>query len=441
MRKFPAITNTSFSSGASRRSLRSNVAAAVPVLRNAGGSKRPSQFPIWLLLTGILLIPSSLAIRLSGEGVKFTPGRAAIALLVLPALSKLLRGGRHFLLSDILVFFTSAWMIGSRFSDDGLNDSAVAEVIELMGGYVVARAYFFGRPALQEFMRAFKILTAIVIVFASLEPFAGTNVVTAITSALFHTDVFGTQYRYGIVRAQSTIEDSELYGTLCCIAGALCLYLEPAGLRRYLWVGFCFFGCLLSISSGPLGVFAIVVATYVYDRMFKQFSWRWKAYGMTIGGLVASVYLIAAKPTSWLITHLTLDPSTGFFRLYVFDYCFEHIAVYPLKGWGFGAIGGDDFLSNVTVDSVWIVVALRFGLPMMFLLLLTNIATFFRPKARLRGNTRDPYIDDAGTGFTFALSCFMAIGLTVHYWNAIWMLWAVCLGVRASIKESQLHIA
>ena len=130
-----------------------------------------------------------------------------------------------------------------------------------MGGYIVARAYFFGRLELQYFMRVLKTLIVIVILLASLEPLAGRNVVTAITSTLFHTPVAETQFRFGIARAQSTIEDFELYGTLCCVAGCLCLYIGPTGVRRFVWVGFCFFGCLLSISSGPLLVFALVVAT------------------------------------------------------------------------------------------------------------------------------------------------------------------------------------
>jgi hypothetical protein len=433
------VANASSPNRQLQRSLRS-AASSVPIRGNTGQAKRPSPFPAWLLLTGILLIPSSLAIHLSGEGFKFTPGRAAIALLVVPALSKLLRGGRHFVSSDLFVFLTCAWMIGSRFEDDGLNESSVAEVIELMGGYIVARAYFFDRLTLQDFMRVFKILIVIVIFLACLEPLAGRSVVNAFTSGLFGTQVFGTQDRYGIVRAQSTIEDAELYGTLCCVAGSLFLYMEPTGRRRLMWSGFCFFGCLLSISSGPLGAFAIAVASYAYDRMLKRFSWRWKVYVATIAGLIAAVYLISKNPTDWLITHLTLDPATGYFRVYVFDYAFDQIAIYPLKGWGFGAIGSDEFLSKTTVDSVWLVCALRFGLPMMFCLLLANIATFFRSAPRIKRTEKSSYLNDAGTAFTFAISCFMGIGITVHYWNAIWMFWAVCLGIRASIKESQLYV-
>jgi hypothetical protein len=81
-------------------------------------------------------------------------------------------------------------MIGSRLQEDGLHPSAAAEVIELFGGYIVSRAFFFGRPAPKEFMRVFKILTVTLILLACLEPLAGRNVVTAITSMLFHLPKF-----------------------------------------------------------------------------------------------------------------------------------------------------------------------------------------------------------------------------------------------------------
>jgi O-antigen ligase len=424
---------------ASHSSVRSDL--AVRFRGNAGRSERSSPFPAWLLLTGILLIPSSLAVHLSGEEAKFTPGRFAIILLLVPAFSKLLREGRHLVLSDFFVFLTSAWMIGSRLQEDGLSGSAVAEVIELFGGYIVARAFFFGRPALQQFMRVFKILTVTLILLACLEPLAGRNVVTAITSMLFHTPEFYPQFRYGIVRAQSTLEDAEHFGTFCCVAGSLFLYSEPTEVRRLLWVGVCFFGCLLAISSGPLLAFALVVATFIYDRIFKQFSWRWKAYVMAIAGLTALPYVFAEHPTAWLIEHLTLDPSTGYFRLYVFDYAFDQIAQNPLFGLGFGQVGSDEFLGRTTIDSVWLVIALRFGIPAIAFLLLTNIGTFLLPAQRFKGKAIDPYINTLATGFTFGIVCFVTIGLTVHFWNATWMLWGVLLGTRASIKESQIYVA
>lgn len=429
------MINSPFQSETFRRSSRSRLFPVGQALAGYGAqSKRPSSFVAWFLLSGVLLIPSSVAVRPLGEGFKFTPGRLAITLLLVPALLKLLRERRHFVSSDFFVFLAAAWMIGAGFQNDGIA-SATAEVIELLGGYIVSRAYFFGRLELQNFMRVFKIIMVIVIFLASLEPIAGTNVITSITSAIFHTPVNSTQFRLGIARAQSTIEDSELFGTLCCVAGCFSVYLEPNRLRRFLWVGFCFFGCLLSISAGPLLTFAIMLASYGYDCMAFQFPWRWRAYVATVAGLIAAVFVASNNPVGWLIEHLLFDPASSYFRVYVFDYYFAQIAVHPFTGWGFGPVGSDDFLSVTTVDNVWIVCAVRFGLPMIFFLLLTNIGTFFFVSLRHEGKQVDTYIRDAGTAFTFGLVCLMGIGLTVHYWNAIWMLWAICLGTRASIKE------
>lgn len=132
--------NASFQHGALHRSLRTASTFRSQVITKR--SKRPNSVPAWLLLSGIVLIPSSLAVRLAGDAFKFTPGRAAITLLFIPAVLKFLQGNRHFVPSDLFVFLTAAWMIGSRISDDGIHASAVAEVIELFGGYVVARAFF-----------------------------------------------------------------------------------------------------------------------------------------------------------------------------------------------------------------------------------------------------------------------------------------------------------
>ena len=342
------MASTSSQREGSHGPLRSEFSSAVR-RGHVGRSKRSSTFPAWLLLTGILLIPSSLAVHLAEGGFKFTPGRAAITLLLVPALFQLRRGARHFVISDLFVFLTSAWMIGSRLQEDGLHGSAVAEVIELLGGYIVSRAFFFGRPALQDFLHVFQIMTVTLIILACLEPFAGRNVVTAITSMLFHTPEFYPQYRAGIVRAQSTLEDAEHFGTFCCVAGSLFLYSQPTGVRKLLWVGFCFFGCLLALSSGPLLVFAIVIGSHFYDVTLKRFSWRWKAYVTAMAVLVAIPYIFAKHPTAWLIEHLTLDPSTGYFRLYVFDYAFDQIALNPLTGVGFGQVGNDEFLGRTTI--------------------------------------------------------------------------------------------
>ena len=398
-----------------------------------------SSFPRWLLLTAILLIPASLDVRLIGDGLKFTSGRAAITMLVVPALSILFRPPRKLVASDLFAFLTSAWMIGSRIPDDGLNPSAVASVIEWFGGYLVGRAYFYGPYALKEFLHIFKVVTFLVIMIAVLDQVFQQNVAETAVAMIMQTQWGGSQYRFGIVRAASTIQMAELYGTFCCVAASVFLFLEGNKRARYWWAGFSLFGCFLAISSGPLLVFVLVVTFYVYDQLFHRYATRWKLINVVFLCFIAIVFVAAKHPLSWVVSHVTLDPETGYFRLYVFEYVSQQISLSPMVGHGFNAIGDDEFLSTTTVDNVWLVCAARYGIPMIVFFLLTNLSTYVRLRSRSRGQGVDPFMMSAGTGFTQIIMTFVLVGLTVHFWNAMWMLWAVCIGIRGSIKEALVH--
>jgi len=403
-------------------------------------SAQSQTFAMWLLLVGILLIPASLNIHLSGDGFKFTPGRAAIALLLLPSLFVLFRRSRHFIASDLFIFLTSSWMVLSRFPEDGLNQSAAAAALELFGGYFAGRAFFYGPPALKDFLRIFKIVIFCVISIAVLDPLFKQNIVQVAVSIVTQTPVpVPNQERFGIVRAASTIEMAELYGTVCCVAGSIFLFLESNRGARYFWAGFAFFGCLLSLSSGPILAFAIIIASYLYDQLLSAYSWRWKLVTAALALFLLILSLVTERPVSWLLSHLTLDASTGYFRLYVFQYIAQHINASPFVGYGFGSIGDDEFLSNVTVDCVWLVTAMRYGIPMGVLLFLANLTAYTSLGSRSRARAADRFMTKAATGFTQVLIVFMLIGITVHFWNSTWMLWAVCIGIRGSIKEWQRY--
>ncbi|OKO90680.1 hypothetical protein AC629_04255 [Bradyrhizobium sp. NAS80.1] len=388
-----------------------------------------------MLLTGILLIPASLNIHLAGDGLKFTPGRAAITLLLLPGLAIFLRARRRVIGSDVFLFLTAVWMIGSRIPEDGLNPSAVAAVIELFGGYILGRVYVYGPFALKRFLRIFKIVAFLVIAMAVLDPLFSANVVISIADTIVANPFYTVpQYRLGIARAVSTLEMAELYGTFCVAATSIFLFLETKPSARYLWAAFSSFGCTLALSSGPLLALIMVICFYVYDRLLGGFAWRWKLISAIFVLFLLTVFSLAAKPLSWLVSHFTLDPSTGYFRIYVFDYVAEQISARPLTGYGFGPIGDDDFLSVTTVDNVWLVCAARYGIPMIILFLLANLASFI---SFANGGQRDidAFMVRAGTGFTQVIMVFVLVGLSVHFWNATWQFWAVCIGIRGSIKE------
>lgn len=401
------------------------------LIASAGAApQRANPFASWLFLLGVVL-PGDMSFLLGSS--KFNPERLIIALLLIPALFLLLRKGRRFVACDLFVLLASAWMlVVSAENRSAELSSAGAVALELLGGYVVARAFFFGHPAVAGFIKALKVAVVIIVAVAMVDHMSGKLIVNSFLGLNSEPE-----YRNGLMRGASVFPHAISYGTFCTAAGAIFLYSEGRGVSQIFWVGVAFVGCFLAMSSAPMLMFMVVLSVYSYDRLLKSSPWRWKALAAVIGAVLAFIYLTTNNPTSWIIAHLTLDPSTGYFRKATWDRAFYNIGFSPWIGFGFGDIGeGLEFFDNASVDAVWLVIALRFGVPMVVFLLLANVTSFFVGFGRKTvGPTLDGYMDRMRSGFTLAVMTFMLVGLTVHYWNTMWMLWGAYIGIRASLYE------
>jgi len=425
---------TRWRSAAARLSDMSVSAPYAGVLPNAGSGV------IWLFLIGIFA-PAAMTIYLGS--IKFTLGRIALFTLLVPAMSELFRKGRHFVAADFLALATSAWMIPAILQTDPESlSSAIAMAMEFTGGYFVARAFLLGRSALDAFVRAFRIVAIVLVFFAFLEHLTGDVVVYNTIARLWDLPTMVAERRYGLPRGFSVFPHPILYGTFCVIAGAIFLFCERSPRNKALYGGLCFFGCVLAMSSAPLMSFMLVLLIFTYDRLLQRYAWRWRALMLCIAAFVLAAFLLANKPISWIIANMTLDPATGYFRVGTWDTAFYHIGISPIVGYGF-AVYSEDFFANASVDAVWLVLALRFGLPLVALVILMNVAAFFpsASAARVQAQLTEQQLSSMRTGFTVTLAMFMFTGVTVHYWNNVWMLWGVCIGVRAGFQEYAIGAA
>ena len=416
-----------------RPSSYSGIRSATLPQRESGVARGANKMAIWLIVVGMFM-PT---IQVYLGAAKFTPARIAIALLLIPALARLLRKGRQVMASDVFACATSAWMLGASAAVDGtLHPSAIAQVLEFLGAYTVARAYVFGRPAQQAFIQAFKVVTITLIVLATFDTVSGRVIVHDTFATLFSMPPLDPQYREGLVRAASTFDSPILFGAFCTIAAAILLYSERGPIGRIIYGGLCFFGCVLALSSAPLLSFVLVVSLFLYDTIMKKYAWRWKVFIAAVIGLVLTIFALANRPISWIVAHLTLDPSTGYFRIATWDHALENIWLSPLVGYAFNEYGdAQELFDRASVDSVWLVFALRFGVPMVFFLLLTNVAVVLRSKTKAGNRTRDQYMDNMRMAFTLVIITFVFTGLTVHFWNAVWAFWGLSIGICASLKE------
>ncbi|WP_056292532.1 O-antigen ligase family protein [Afipia sp. Root123D2] len=396
--------------------------------------RRPSLVPAWLILIGIIL-PAEIQISIGGS--KFTAGRIGIMLLLVPALVTLFGGRRRLLPSDLVALALAIWMVVAAIFAGASESftSAVAEAIEFVGGYLVARTFFVEAMTVEGFVRVLKLLVLAIVGAALLDALSGRWLIHDTIASFLGAPLFDATFRGNMIRAKATFDHPILFGTFCSLAAAILFYAESDPLKRLFWVGVCFVGCFLSQSSAAMMGFVIITATYTYDHMLRQYSWRWTLLWTTIAICTVIIFAVARHPIGWVISHLTLDPQSGYYRILIWDSAMAQISQQPIFGAGF-SLFNDDILDH-TVDSVWLVVALRFGVPMVVLMILLTVSVVLPVNRRI---ARQPsYLSRMSTAFTLVLVVFMFTGITVHFWNYMWIFWGVCIGMRAALREQAMR--
>jgi hypothetical protein len=384
---------------------------------------------IWLVLIAMF---SPATMTVSVGGLSFPPGRIPVLLLFLPALYALTRdisrGQRQLLATDILMVLASAWMLlGSLVLVSTSTISTGSEILDLFGSYILARAYIFGSPAVETFIRALKFVVIAVVACALAETLSGRYLISNVL------DPMQTGLRLGLVRASSTLIHPILYGTFCSISMAVFLYSEHTRLRRALYAGIALFGTFLSLSSAPLMSAVLMLFFYFYDCIASRLRWRWRLLWTIIFVNVGVIFVVSNAPIAWIISHLIFDSENGYYRLGSWYAALDQMALSPVFGFGFQATN-TEYLDH-TVDAVWLVIGLRYGIPTIAIVLLANIFAFWRINANAKPAA---HLGRTQSGFTAALAMFIFIGLTVDFYDSMWMFWGLCIGIRASLQENNL---
>lgn len=396
--------------------------------------RRPGYLVPLLALSGAIL-PTQVQLTL-GPGLRFTPGRLAVVLLLIPALVALFKSGRKRQLCDLFVFATAAWMVFASVTVAGAGalSSSGGDALDFLGGYLIARGLIVGPVALDAFIRVLKAFAIIAVIFAMADHATGRLFIQDTIAAILHTSSPPQAgIRHNMIRAASTFDHEILFGVFCALTATILLYRERGMVARIVGVGICIFGCLLSLSSVSLMISGIAISVYTYDRLLSRYTWRWPAFWLLLGGLTAVFAGAANNPLGWIVSHLTLDPETGYFRMMIWEVAMIYIGQSPIFGYAYGEFGNN--IVDGSVDSIWLLETLRFGVPMLVLFFLAN-ATVFLPKRKQSDGTGSAELDQMRQAFTLVVLLFMFSGLTVHFWNFMWMFWGLCLGIRASLRES-----
>lgn len=407
---------------------------------------RVALWPVMVVLYAMLL-PRE--VRLSLGGFEFYADRIGL-LIVLPyVLRKLMQGAIRFVLPDLLVLFAGVWMLVSMLVHYGVTpglERGGSAALDSTVGYFLARISF---RSLTDMRRAlFLLLPGVMVVALSIT-------VESITHRPFirplAAQIFGplplfegssgevyrqnlNMVRMGLYRARGPFEHAIHAGLF--IASLVGIY-NLAGLRGYprLFANLVAPLAFFTVSSAALLGLALgysLIAFEFIQRHVRELSWRL----LVVAGVVF-IILIETVSDSGVIgltsRYLTFSAQTAFYRQLIWDFGMQTLANSPWFGIGFSEYERPDWMVSNSVDSHWLLLALRFGSPAALAILAAVIIALL---GLSRASMSVPRADQLFyRGIAISLFVLATMMFTVYLWGGIAMWFTIMLGACVACSQ------
>lgn len=381
-----------------------------------------------------LFLPDQLSIFIAG--LRLTEVRLVLLFLtplVFLHLIKQFQSGRYrFVLSDLFVALTSLWMFVGPAVTDGFVESFVHSgptVLEFLIAYMSTRLLLSKPNLALAFVNMLCIVLAVVGLTGLLDAATGDFFIRKLIAQFgipAHEWIINQDsFRFGLRRAAGPLEHPILFGFVCAIGFLFAISIKVRARK------FCIFGCLLGVllsgSTAPMQVTLMGISLFVYSKLFKSLSSKWILLWAAIAAFCGMIFMSTNTPFGHLIDFFTIDPSTGYYRLYIWRSVGPAILENPY----FKVLAGTYDYSG-SVDSIWLVLSLDYGMVCAILTALSMFGSCSRPTRGYRTNLPEVEKDVARTA-TIIILLAMFMGITVDLWGSSWVLLGLLVGLRASL--------
>lgn len=369
----------------------------------------------WLLIAFMISLLLPIQPELGGQ--RLDPYRIVLLALFLPfVIAMLKRRAGQLTISDVMMGCYGLWIVVTLVFHHGMARFAYASIwgAMLLGGYMAGRLLIRNASDYRRFIRYFLTVLLILLPFALFELFTENMIIAETLGKVFPATAKYYETRNGLSRVQVVFPHAILYGLFCSMGFANVLYLYRDQLfgrlsRLALVIGMTY----MSLSSAPLlsiGLQSIMVG---WDKITRG---KWMV--LTVGVAAIYIFLSLASnrgPVIILIEKLTFNPSTAWWRVYIWEYGVQNVMNNPIFGLGLNDWVRPSWLAP-TVDNFWLLTAMQAGLPAIAFLvaaLILNVFRIVRAKGLNAGerDIRTAYLVVlAGSAFTLS---------TVHVWDAM----------------------
>ncbi len=340
-------------------------------------------------------------------------------------------------LIDILLFLfvslATASLIYNHGLKDGIESSGIL-IIEVLGAFYLARFYITTPKRYYQINQLFVTILALLLVFSLYEAFAKHRILHEWARSITGHDSLDyrlyTHYyiRMGIMRTTNLFAHPILYGTIGAIffPFIVLLTLYKFKLTNLLRSIALLIGMVSTLSSAPLLAVAFQGMTAMLSRFWhggKRF-WFGAVFLMTSGFILISA-ISNRGFFAILVSHLTFNPVTGYYRMLQWEYTQDDILDHPLFGIGLHDWTRPDWMNN-SIDSFWLLVTLQHGLIAGFILLFVCLYAVFHVLNNLhKHHSATRWMVES---WILAFMSLILIGFTVDYFGKLQPMFFFVLG-------------
>jgi O-antigen ligase len=335
--------------------------------------------------------------------------------------------------ADIVLLLFWFWSALSSIIIDGFGQSIQSMgigFIETIGAYLLGRCFI--RDA-DGFYNSIQILFGIILVlmpFAMLELVTGHNLLREVFAAILPTNFYPQEQRAGgLTRVLSVFDHPILFGL--CSGGILALVHLVLGYQkgffqrsfRTLIVGGTAF---MSLSAGPIGAVAIQTLLLSWNGLLWGIRSRWKILIVILVCLVLLIEVVANRSAlNIIVTSFVFDAASYWYRTLIWTFGSETVLNHPLFGVGLKDWERPQWMPTASIDTFWLYLAIRAGLPAACLMLLAFLWVYLAVsfKKGLEGK-----LAEYRTGFLISMTGFFLVGWTAHFWDAAYVLFLFLMG-------------
>ena len=339
------------------------------------------------------------------------------------------------------IMLATASLMYNHGVQKGLESSGIL-AIEVLGSFYLARLFITTPKRYYYVNLGFVIILSLLVFFSLYEAFARHRILhdwaTMITGNNSLDYRLYTHYyiRFDIMRTTNLFAHPILYGTIGAIFFPFAILLV---LNKFKWINFgrvlaLLVGMITTLSSAPLLAVVFQGATAVLAYNWQGAKRLWSALiFFSFAGFLLINALSNRGFFAILISYLTFNPVTGYYRMLQWEHSMDDITDNPVLGIGLHDWSRPEWM-NSSIDSFWLLVTMQHGVFAGFILLFCSFYAVFNVLGVL--HKHHPAVKWMVNSWIMTSMALILIGFTVDYFGKIQPMFFFVLG---SISWAKYH--